>query len=385
MRELLDPEIIAQFEREAQRLDPERRARGVEGVADLLRMLGPARRRRGRGAPRAVDHGLEAASGGPRPPPRSRGSEGESILRSTARMPRRRRGRRHLAALIATRARSRSRSPEPRGSRRSKTPAACATRSAWRCPSASRTRSSSRSPIRSATSWRGTHARTARSRRVPSPERLGRRRRGRPAHPAAPRIAGPGRERLLPAASTDSGDGAGGVGRDRVVRRRGAAAAADALARGDPRQRRAGLAGGVRALPAGVAARHPPARGHRRRRGRHRAARGRADPGERVGVARAARPRLGLRARRCSTSSPRPARSSGRGTAPPRPRRLDRAAPGRRGAAHAAACRRTRSPRARSRRAARRARERRRVLRRAAAAARPAPRTSSRSSRRCGT
>jgi ATP-dependent Lhr-like helicase len=41
MRELLDPEIIAQFEREAQRLDPERRARGVEGVADLLRMLGP--------------------------------------------------------------------------------------------------------------------------------------------------------------------------------------------------------------------------------------------------------------------------------------------------------------------------------------------------------
>jgi ATP-dependent Lhr-like helicase len=41
MRELLDPAIIAQFEREAQRLEPERRARGVEGVADLLRMLGP--------------------------------------------------------------------------------------------------------------------------------------------------------------------------------------------------------------------------------------------------------------------------------------------------------------------------------------------------------
>ncbi|MEZ3159043.1 DEAD/DEAH box helicase [Microbacterium sp. BWT-B31] len=41
MRELLDPEVIAQFEREAQRLDPDRRARGVEGVADLLRMLGP--------------------------------------------------------------------------------------------------------------------------------------------------------------------------------------------------------------------------------------------------------------------------------------------------------------------------------------------------------
>ncbi|KAA9148819.1 ATP-dependent helicase [Microbacterium lushaniae] len=41
MRELLDPDVIAQFEREAQRLDPERRARGVEGVADLLRVLGP--------------------------------------------------------------------------------------------------------------------------------------------------------------------------------------------------------------------------------------------------------------------------------------------------------------------------------------------------------
>ncbi len=41
MRELLDPDVIAQFEREAQRLDPERRVRGVEGVADLLRLLGP--------------------------------------------------------------------------------------------------------------------------------------------------------------------------------------------------------------------------------------------------------------------------------------------------------------------------------------------------------
>ncbi|WP_312172696.1 DNA glycosylase AlkZ-like family protein, partial [Microbacterium sp.] len=35
------PAVIAQFEREAQRLDPERPARGLEGVADLLRMLGP--------------------------------------------------------------------------------------------------------------------------------------------------------------------------------------------------------------------------------------------------------------------------------------------------------------------------------------------------------
>ncbi|MER7796552.1 ATP-dependent helicase [Microbacterium sp. NPDC096154] len=41
MRELLDPDVIAQFEAEAQRLAPDRRARGREGVADLLRVLGP--------------------------------------------------------------------------------------------------------------------------------------------------------------------------------------------------------------------------------------------------------------------------------------------------------------------------------------------------------
>ncbi|MBN8425360.1 ATP-dependent helicase [Microbacterium esteraromaticum] len=41
MRELLDPDVIAQHERELQRLDPQRHARGVEGVADLLRQLGP--------------------------------------------------------------------------------------------------------------------------------------------------------------------------------------------------------------------------------------------------------------------------------------------------------------------------------------------------------
>lgn len=41
LRELLDPAVIAQFEREAQRLDPGRRVRGLEGVADLLRLLGP--------------------------------------------------------------------------------------------------------------------------------------------------------------------------------------------------------------------------------------------------------------------------------------------------------------------------------------------------------
>ncbi len=41
LRELLDPAVIAQYEQELQRLDPERRAKGLEGVADLLRLLGP--------------------------------------------------------------------------------------------------------------------------------------------------------------------------------------------------------------------------------------------------------------------------------------------------------------------------------------------------------
>ena len=41
MRELLDPDVIAQFEAEAQHVAPDRRVRGLEGVADLLRLLGP--------------------------------------------------------------------------------------------------------------------------------------------------------------------------------------------------------------------------------------------------------------------------------------------------------------------------------------------------------
>lgn len=41
LRELLDAKVIEATERELQRLAPDRRARGVEGVADLLRLLGP--------------------------------------------------------------------------------------------------------------------------------------------------------------------------------------------------------------------------------------------------------------------------------------------------------------------------------------------------------
>nr|WP_280459425.1 ATP-dependent helicase [Nocardia carnea] len=41
LRELLDGDIIAQTEQELQRLTPERKARDAEGLADLLRLLGP--------------------------------------------------------------------------------------------------------------------------------------------------------------------------------------------------------------------------------------------------------------------------------------------------------------------------------------------------------
>jgi ATP-dependent Lhr-like helicase len=41
LRELLDPAVLAGLEAELQRLAPDRRARGLEGVADLLRVLGP--------------------------------------------------------------------------------------------------------------------------------------------------------------------------------------------------------------------------------------------------------------------------------------------------------------------------------------------------------
>jgi len=41
LRELLSSEVVAQVERELQRLTPDRRARDMEDVADQLRLLGP--------------------------------------------------------------------------------------------------------------------------------------------------------------------------------------------------------------------------------------------------------------------------------------------------------------------------------------------------------
>jgi ATP-dependent Lhr-like helicase len=41
LRELLDPDVLARTEAELQRLAPDRKVKGLEGVADLLRILGP--------------------------------------------------------------------------------------------------------------------------------------------------------------------------------------------------------------------------------------------------------------------------------------------------------------------------------------------------------
>ena len=41
LRELLDPDVLGELEQELQRLTPDRRCRDAEGVADLLRLLGP--------------------------------------------------------------------------------------------------------------------------------------------------------------------------------------------------------------------------------------------------------------------------------------------------------------------------------------------------------
>ncbi|MCD5343920.1 ATP-dependent helicase [Arthrobacter sp. AK04] len=60
LRELLDARVIDATERELQRLAPDRRVRGMEGVADLLRLLGPL-------APEEVAARLEPAALDQRP------------------------------------------------------------------------------------------------------------------------------------------------------------------------------------------------------------------------------------------------------------------------------------------------------------------------------
>ena len=64
LRELLDPAVIARVEEELQRLAPDRRVRGAEGLADLLRIVGPLTvAEAARRAERAPEDGADSADG----------------------------------------------------------------------------------------------------------------------------------------------------------------------------------------------------------------------------------------------------------------------------------------------------------------------------------
>ncbi len=300
LRELLDPAIIVQYERELQRLDPERRARGVEGVADLLRMLGP----------------LDAAEVAARLLPSESGEATPEDAARTARRARHgaARDRRHDRGRAALRG-DRGRRPPARRARG---------RAPRRHPD--RLRRARRGPARRPRGPVRADARSLHGGCRGHPPR--RRHRGRPAHAAAARIAGPRRERVLPSGGRERFGRRG-----RVVRFRSPAAPAPAIARGDPGQRRTGLGRGVCPLPPRLAA---------RRDGRSRASTASrrsssSSPASRSPRARGSRsscPRAWRTTRpRCSTSSRRRARSSGRATArsraatagspciPPTPRR----------------------------------------------------------------
>ena len=207
LRELLDPEVLAEVEAELQRLAPDRRARDAEGVADLLRLLGPLTHRRGRARAR-VDGADVAEAGWPTlaaTPPRRRGPDRRRGALG------RRRGRRP-AARRARRRRSRRAPPTP-------------------SPTRSRTRSPTWSPA--------TPAPTARSPPTTSP----------PGSASAPPSSGTRCSGWPPRAgcsTASSGPPASGLG---VVRRRGAAPAAPPLAGPAAQGGRAGRAGGARPVP----------------------------------------------------------------------------------------------------------------------------------------
>ena len=139
LRELLDPEVIAEAQQEAQRLPEGRQARGLEGVADLLREAGPL----------SADEVMAAVhlipmlwpDGSPSSKPRGGPSRCGSLARAAG--------------------------------RRLRTPADFVTRLEYHCLSAFLRPSPSLSQIRSAISSPATHGRTARSTRQAPPPGTG--------------------------------------------------------------------------------------------------------------------------------------------------------------------------------------------------------------------
>ncbi len=294
LRELLDPEVLAEVEAELQRLAPDRRARDAEGVADLLRLLGPLSA--AEVDARTVD-GLDVGDVLALPRRRPTGGRGPDGRRGALG---RDRGRRPTAG--------RARGPGPTGHTRRLRRAG------------GRPRGRPRGEVRPHP--RAVHHRPGRRAARP-------RRRRRPPHPAAADRAGPGPRRRVPP----------GRRRPRVVRRRGPAPPAPSLAREAAARGRAGRARGAgpvpRRLAAGLCGLEGAAR-HRRRAHGHRPARRLRPARLRAGVAgaavagarlRAVVPRRADQLRRGRLGRPRRAA---------RVRRLDLAPPRRPGAAHAA-------------------------------------------------
>ncbi len=295
LRELLDPEVIAQTERELQRTDPERRAKDAEGLVDLLRLLGPLSTEELVGAVARSRVGVEEVDS-------TDFARANRVLRATI-------GGVERWAVIEDASRLRdalgvplpigvpSRLPRP-GHRPDRRP---------------------RQPLRA-------HAHPVRGRRRRRPARP--RRRGGHGCAAPPR-RGPSRRR---------GRVPSGCERHRVGRRRDPAPPARPLARRPALRGRAGSAARARSLPARLAARHRrrnrrPAR-NRRRGQRDRPARGGLAARIRLGEPRAALPRARLQpgdARRAHDDR-RGALVGARRAA--RRRRLARAAPRRLRAAH---------------------------------------------------
>ncbi len=100
LRELLDPDVLAELEAELQRLAPDRRVRDAEGLVDMLRLLGPLSTEEA--IERAVDGSdVSRLAGRPGPHPAGgRGADGRpgALERGRGRRPPARRARRSGAA-----------------------------------------------------------------------------------------------------------------------------------------------------------------------------------------------------------------------------------------------------------------------------------------------
>ncbi len=240
LRDLLDEQVVADTEAELQRLAPDRRARDVEGVADLLRTVGPLTA--AEVADRCVDDAPVAGWLGELAASRR---AVETVL-----------GRRTVV-----------------GRGRGHRPAARRARCAGATGCARRVHRAGGRPARRPGGALRPQPRAVHRRRGRRALARGSRRHHR--HAAQAGCCRQGRRGRVPARRP----------RQRVVRRRGAAPAAAPLPRGAAPRGRAGRSPDAGAVPAGLAARRGPAARRRRSAGRGRAAGRLRRPGLRAGAA----------------------------------------------------------------------------------------------------